>query len=215
MKSRIIRSVAALGAVVALAGAQGHAVAAGIAPAPTLIVVLVVDQMRGDYIERYGDQWSRGLHRLVTQGASFRRAAFPYANTVTCAGHATISTGAFPRTHGIVGNSWFDTSTWKSVACADVTTASPVSYAGTVTGGNSPERLLVPTLTDELRSQNPGPTRVVTMSIKARTAVMLAGRRAESVTWFSADAKGLGTSSYYTKEPVPFVAAFTPAFPIA
>src|SRR3989304_4366321 len=135
MKSRIIRSVAALGAVVALAGAQGHAVAAGIGPAPS-------------------------------------------------AGPSAISTGAFPRTHGIVGNSWFDTSTWKSVACADVTTASPVSYAGTVTGGNSPERLLVPTLTDELRSQNPGPTRVFTMSIKARTAVMLAGRRAAAAPCF-------------------------------
>jgi predicted AlkP superfamily pyrophosphatase or phosphodiesterase len=216
MMKIVVRSVAVVLAAVTLVSVNGHAAgAAAPAPVPALIVVLVVDQLRGDYVARYGYQWTKGLHRLVTRGAWFSRAAFPYANTVTCAGHATIATGAFPASHGIVGNSWFDKSAWQSVACAELATATGISYGVPVAGGgNGPDRLLIPTLADELRASSPGPTRVVTMSVKARSAVMLAGRRAESVTWYSPDAKGLVTSSFYTKEPVPFVAAFTRANPI-
>jgi predicted AlkP superfamily pyrophosphatase or phosphodiesterase len=182
--------------------------------APKLVVMIVVDQMRGDYVERYGHQWTQGLHRLLSQGAWFRRAAYPYAYTVTCAGHATISTGAYPATHGIVGNSWFDKAQWKSQACAAEPGATTVSYGGPATGGDGPVWLLSPTLTDEMRAQLPGPTRVVTMSMKARTAIMMAGQRADAATWFSVGAKGLVTSSHYAKEPVPFVAAFVKANPI-
>ena len=70
-------------------------------------MVLVVDQMRGDYIDRYGRQWTGGLRRLVDEGAWFRQAGYPYLNTVTCVGHATIGTGALPRTHGMVLNEWY------------------------------------------------------------------------------------------------------------
>ena len=73
--------------------------------------------MRGDYVARYGFQWTGGLRRIVDGGAWFRRAAYPYLTTVTCVGHATISTGAFPRTHGIVGNAWFDRGLDRSVTC--------------------------------------------------------------------------------------------------
>ena len=212
----VVRAMAAVLAVLTMVSVDARA-AGPAAPGkvPALVVVLVVDQMRGDYVTRYGHQWTKGLHRLITRGAWFSRAAYPYANTVTCAGHATISTGAFPSSHGIVGNSWFDKSAWQSVACAEQSTTTGISYGVPVAGGgNGPDRLLLPTFADELRANTPGPTRVVTMSVKARTAVMLAGRRAESVTWYSPDAKGLVTSSYYTKEPVPFVAAFTRANPI-
>jgi len=64
---------------------------------PKLVVVLVVDQMRGDYVDKFQSQWTGGLHRLVTEGAWFHEAAYPYAATETCVGHSTISTGAFPR----------------------------------------------------------------------------------------------------------------------
>ncbi len=181
---------------------------------PKLVVLLVVDQMRGDYVARYGHQWTKGLHRLVSQGAWFSRAGYPYANTVTCTGHATISTGTFPATHGITGNSWFDSAEWRSVACSDVPGVTSISYGRPVTGANGPQHLRASTLADELRGQLPGPTRVVTMSVKARSAVMLAGRRAEAVTWFSPTAKGLVTSSHYTKGTVPFVEAFGRANPI-
>src|SRR6202158_1568216 len=75
------------------------------APAkPKLVVLLVVDQMRGDYVDKFLGQWNGGLRRLVQEGAWFRDAAYPYAATETCVGHATISTGALPATHGKGGN---------------------------------------------------------------------------------------------------------------
>jgi predicted AlkP superfamily pyrophosphatase or phosphodiesterase len=81
---------------------------AGSPTRPKLVVVIVVDQMRADYIEKFRGQWASGLKRLVEQGAWFREAAYPYAATETCVGHATISTGALPAMSGIVANAWWD-----------------------------------------------------------------------------------------------------------
>ncbi len=170
--------------------------------------------MRGDYIARYGSQWTGGLRRLVDGGAWFRRAAYPYLTTVTCVGHATVSTGAFPRTHGIVGNSWFDRESGRSVTCTADPKRTNVSYGAPAGGGESSWRLQAATLSDELRTQMPAPARVVTMSIKERTAIMLAGDRADAVTWFNPAAGGLVTSSAYASAPVPFVAAFAKANPV-
>src|SRR5262249_48782448 len=75
---------------------------------PKLAVLIVVDQMRADYVERFRSDWTGGFKRLLNEGAWFSRAEYPYLFTVTCAGHATISTGTFPHSHGIVGNTWFD-----------------------------------------------------------------------------------------------------------
>ena len=75
---------------------------------PKLAVLIVVDQMRADYVDRFKGDWTGGLKRLVTQGAWFQRAAYPYLTTVTCAGHASVGTGAFPHTHGIFQNAWWD-----------------------------------------------------------------------------------------------------------
>jgi len=71
-----------------------------------LVVMIVVDQMRGDYVDKFHGQWTGGLKRLVEEGAWFHDAAYPYAATETCVGHATISTGALPATHGMVANAW-------------------------------------------------------------------------------------------------------------
>ena len=194
-----------------LAAAAGHAAPA---PPPKLVVVLVVDQLRADYVPRYGFQWTGGLRRLVDGGAWFSRAAYPYLATVTCAGHATVSTGAFPRTHGIVGNSWFDRDLGRSIGCSFDPAVTAVSYAAPVSDGNGPSRILSATLAGEMRSQLPVPARVVTMSIKERTAIALAGRRADAVTWFNRGAGGFVSSSAYTSTPVPFVAAFMKATPV-
>jgi len=181
---------------------------------PRLIVLLVVDQMRADYVDRFGTQWTRGLKRLVKEGASYRRAAYPYLNTLTCVGHATIATGTFPARHGIVNNSWFDREAGRSVGCADDPKVSVISYGAPVNGGYSTSRLLVPTFADELRAQLPNPPRIVTFSVKERTAVMLAGRRADAVTWVNTGARSLATSSAYTSARVPFVQRFLEANPI-
>ena len=209
MIAHVRRTVLALALLVAAAAAH-----AAPAPPPKLVVVIVVDQMRGDYVARYGFQWTGGLRRIVDGGAWFRRAAYPYLTTVTCVGHATVSTGAFPRTHGIVGNSWFDRELDRSVTCTWDPSRTNVSYAAPVTGGESPWRLQTATLSDELRVQMPVPARVVTMSMKERTAIMLAGDRADAVVWFNPVAGGFVTSSAYTSVPVPFVAEFVKANPV-
>jgi predicted AlkP superfamily pyrophosphatase or phosphodiesterase len=176
--------------------------------------MIVVDQMRGDYVARYGFQWTGGLRKLVDGGAWFRRAAYPYLTTVTCVGHATVSTGAFPRTHGMVGNSWFDRELGRTVTCSEDPNVATISYAAPVNGGDGPSRLRSATLSDELRAQMPVPARVVTMSITERTAITLAGERADAATWFNATAGGFVTSSAYASVQVPFIAAFMKANPV-
>src|SRR2546429_3812245 len=121
---------------------------------PKLVVVIVVDQMRADYIEKFRGQWSDGLKRLVEHGAWFREAAYPYAATETCVGHATISTGALPATSGIVANAWWDRESQKMTTCTADPRAKDTGYARTAAkGGDSAWRLLVPAFADELRLQ--------------------------------------------------------------
>ena len=86
---------------------------------PQLLVMLVVDQMRFDYIDRYGSSWNGGLKRLVSEGAVYERAFYPYLNTVTCAGHATIGTGALPYQHGVILNDWYRRGAKRRMSCTD------------------------------------------------------------------------------------------------
>ena len=124
---------------------------------PKLVVLLVVDQMRGDYVDKFRGQWTGGLKRLVEEGAWFREAAYPYAATETCVGHATISTGAFPATHGMVANAWWDRETQKMVTCTADPNAKNSGYAGaTAKGGDSAWRMLIPAFAEELKFQTGG-----------------------------------------------------------
>ena len=84
---------AVLAILATLAITSGPSAQAPVAAKPKLVVLISVDQMRGDYIDRFQHQWTKGLKRLVAEGAWFRQADYPYYNTVTCAGHASISTG--------------------------------------------------------------------------------------------------------------------------
>ena len=180
---------------------------------PKLVVMLVVDQMSADYVEDFKGRWTGGLHRLVDRGAWFRKAAYPYMNTVTCTGHSTISTGALPITHGMILNSWWDRTAGRPMACTEDPGTRPVSYGGPVAGGgDSPWRLAVPTFTDELRAQKGEGPSILTFSLKPRSAVTLAGHAANAVTWFS-DSGSWMTSSVYPG-PVPFIADFVKAHPI-
>src|SRR5882762_2580333 len=173
------------------------------APArPKLVVLLVVDQMRGDYVDKFLGQWTGGLKRLVEEGAWFRDAAYPYAATETCVGHATISTGAFPATHGMVANAWWDRQDQKMVTC----TADPdpnvknIGYAGaTPKGADTAWRMAVPSFAEELKFQTGGATRIVTFSLKARAALTMAGHKADAATWF--DGGAWVTSTVYGTQP--------------
>jgi predicted AlkP superfamily pyrophosphatase or phosphodiesterase len=180
---------------------------------PHLGVVLVVDQMRNDYIDEYGVHWTRGLRRLVAGGARFPNAAYPYLNTVTCAGHATISTGTVPATHGIILNQWWHRAEQRELSCTQDPAAPSIGYgAGRPTVGHSAKRLLAPAFAQALREAQAGRSHAVTLSMKARSAVMLAGGPADAVTWF--DGTGFATSTAFGNGRVPFVEQAIAARPI-
>src|SRR5580704_17121498 len=178
---------------------------------PKLVVVLVVDQMRADYVDKFRSQWTGGLKRLVEEGAWFRDAAYPYAATETCVGHATISTGAFPATHGMVANAWWDRDTQKMVTCTADPHVKNAGYAGASSkGGDSAWRMQVPAFAEELKFQTGNATRVVTLSLKARVAITMAGHMADAATWF--EGGGWATSSVYGT--MPFIEAYLSAHPV-
>ena len=117
-------------------------------------MLLVVDQMRADYVEKFGHNWTGGLRRLMNEGAWFREAAYRHIATVTCVGHTTIVTGSLPRTHGIVGNDLWDREAGKGGNCVADPETTLVSYGQPAKGtATSTRNLRVPTLADEMRAQ--------------------------------------------------------------
>jgi predicted AlkP superfamily pyrophosphatase or phosphodiesterase len=181
---------------------------------PKLVVMIVVDQMRADYVDKFRGQWTGGLKRLLDEGAWFRSAAYPYAATETCPGHSTISTGAFPLNHGMVANAWWDRDAGKMVTCTTDPNAKNVAYAGgSTSGGDSAAQMLLPSYAEELKFQTGGATRVVTFSLKARAAITMAGHKADAATWFDPDTGAWVTSSAYGT--LPFLDEFVAKHPMA
>ena len=183
--------------------------------APKLIVLISIDQMRGDYIDKFQHQWSKGLKRLITEGAWFRQADYPYYNNVTCAGHASISTGTVPAVHGMVLNEWWERDNSRRVSCTDDESHKLITYGIPVKGiGHSARQLLSTTLADELRLQAPAAPRVVSISLKARSAISLAGHRPDAVIWLDeADGEWV-TSTGFTNAPAPFFADYITKHPL-
>lgn len=183
---------------------------------PRLIVVIVVDQMRTDYISTYGHQWTKGLRRLMDTGAWFPLAEYPYALTVTCPGHATISTGTFPSTHGLIGNGWFDRDLRKNVTCTEDPTVTSVPFGGRKgIEKHGLKYLQTTTLSDTLRAQAVRPATVVGLSLKARSAMTLAGHGSPTTyaVWEEDDGTW-ATSSAYTTTASPVVDAWAAANPV-
>jgi predicted AlkP superfamily pyrophosphatase or phosphodiesterase len=205
-------ATATVAAVCLLAYSRGSQPAtAAPAPFPKLVVLIVVDQMRADYVDRYKRDWTGGLKRLVTDGARFTNAAYPYLETYTCSGHATVATGAFPRTHGIIQNTWYDRGRGQAIECTDDGISKTIVYTGRGHDAG-PGLLKLPTLADELRTQRA--SRVVSMSLKARSAIMLAGHGGDAITWFNESLDGWETSTAYAAAIVPPVKAFLDAHPL-
>src|ERR1700719_3289456 len=194
---------------------------------PKLVVILVVDQMRGDYVDKFQHQWTGGLKRLVHEGAWFHEAAYPYGATETCVGHSTISTRAFPASHGMIGNEWWDREQQKEITCTADASVKNIAYDGSAapgggdptgsahgstpnsapnSAGDSAARMLIPAFAEELKFQAGAGTRVVAMSLKARAAITMAGHQADSVTWWDGATGLWQTSSAYP--PAAFVAEF-------
>jgi predicted AlkP superfamily pyrophosphatase or phosphodiesterase len=202
-----------------LLGVAALALQAGQAPgspaqasgtASKLVVVLVVDQMRADYLTRYADLLGHGLTRLTREGAWFRKAAYPYLNTVTCTGHTTIGTGELPYHHGMVLNQWYDRDKGRPIACTEDPAAKNLTVDGAGPGGESAVHMQAPTFAEVMRKTMHG--RTVTMSLKARSAIGLAGHEGDAVVWLGPMATVMTSSAYATAVP-PFAAAFVKAHP--
>ena len=156
--------------------------------APRLVLVIVVDQMRGDYLERFAPLLNHGLARLLREGVVFTDAHHFHAATETAPGHATLATGAFPKRHGVVGNSWFDRERGDDVYCC-----------GDPDHGVSPRNLLVPTIGDLLKAAYPQ-AKVYAASAKDRAAILMGGHDADGAWWYSRSTGGFVTSTYYGDE---------------
>jgi len=195
--------------VAALLGVSLLAAASAAQQPIRLVVIVVLDQFRADYLTTFASHWRDGFKTLLSEGAVFTNAAYPYLHTDTCAGHFTIGTGTLPRTHGMVSDLWWDRETRRNVECTDDEKAQPVTYGRASKLGKSPRYSMVPSLADELRTQRKG-ARVVSLSLKSRSAIGLAGHGGDAVTWFE-EGVGVGawmTSRFYANEPVPAVKAF-------
>ena len=204
---------AVLAILATLAITSGPSAQAPVAAKPKLVVLISVDQMRGDYIDRFQHQWTKGLKRLVAEGAWFRQADYPYYNTVTCAGHASISTGTAPAVHGMVLNRWWERDNSRLVNCTDDDDEQLITYGAPVTGVGSSARHLM-TLSDEMRIQSLLP-RVVSISLKARSAINLGGHHPDAVIWLDEDHGEWVTSTAFGQTTTPYFADYIAKHPLS
>jgi hypothetical protein len=175
---------------------------------PKLVVVIVIDQFRGDYLERYRDQFGEGGFRLLLDhGADFTDCNYDYANTRTAPGHATLFTGAYSNGHGIAANEWWDQKKKKMVTSVEDDAVQLVGVPAEQTSnkakdkaGASPHNLLADTLGDELKLATQGKARVFTVSLKDRAAILPGGFAADAAYWIEPKTGAWITSTYYRPE---------------
>lgn len=167
---------------------------------PKLVVGIVIDQMRWDYLYRYYPLYASdgGFKKLLNAGYTCENTMIPYTPTVTAAGHACIYTGSVPAIHGITGNNWFDKALNKSVYCCDDDNVKTVG-ADNKNGWMSPRNLFTTTITDELRIATNFQSKVIGLSIKDRGAILPAGHAANAAYWYDTKTGNFITSTYYTK----------------
>jgi predicted AlkP superfamily pyrophosphatase or phosphodiesterase len=188
--------LAALAALVIAPRPAHAATGATEAPRPRLVVVIVMDQLRGDYLTRFRPFFGeRGFNRFLEQGAWFTQGRYQNAITKTCAGHAVVMTGSYAATNGIVGNEWWNPATRQEEYCAHDPAAKLI---GIERPGRSPRNLIGSTVGDVLKLSNVGRSRVVTVGGKDRSAIMLGGRLADAAYWMEDTL--FVTSSYYRKD---------------
>jgi hypothetical protein len=162
---------------------------------PKLVVAIVVDQFRYDYLTRFRPDYKGGLNQLLTQGAVFVSANYNQFPTVTAIGHSTFLSGATPAISGIVGNDWYDREEGKQVTSVSDPTTKLVGGRGSA--GSSPHRLLVDTIGDELKIADGGQSRVIGISLKDRSAILPAGHMANGAYWFDNATGNFVSSTFY------------------
>lgn len=164
---------------------------------PKLVIGLVIDQMRWDYLYRYESKYSKnGFKRLMNDGYSCENTQIPYVPTYTAPGHTCIYTGSVPALHGIIANNWFDKSIEKSVYCTDDEKYTSVGDT-TAAGKMSPSRMLTTSICDELKLATNFKSKTIGISLKDRGSILPAGHSADGAYWFSGESGKWITSSFY------------------
>jgi predicted AlkP superfamily pyrophosphatase or phosphodiesterase len=168
---------------------------------PKLVVGIVVDQMRWDYLYRYYERYDAngGFKRMLNQGFTCENTMIPYAPTVTACGHSAIYTGAVPAISGITGNIWWDREQMRAVYCVEDKTVNTVG-SSTALGKMSPRNMLVTSICDELRLATNFRSKVVGVSLKDRGSILPAGHSANAAYWYDNSAGSWITSTYYMNE---------------
>jgi predicted AlkP superfamily pyrophosphatase or phosphodiesterase len=176
--------------------------------APKLVVGIMVDQMRWDYLYRFQARYgNNGFKRILREGFTSENAYISYAQTVTAAGHASVYTGSVPAINGIMGNEWYSRSLKRDVYCAEDSTVQ-------ILGGNgkgqpmSPKNLLTTTVTDELKMATNFRSKVIGVAMKDRGSILPAGHRPDGAYWYESASGNFVTSTWYMQELTPWATAF-------
>jgi len=177
-------------------------------PRPKLVVGIVVDQMRWDYLYRYYDRYQQnGFKRLLNEGFTCENTYIDYIPTVTAIGHSTVYTGSVPSIHGITGNEFIIEATGKTMYCTDDSTVSSVGISSNA-GKMSPRNLLASTITDELKLATNFRSKVIGIALKDRGSILPAGHAANAAYWFDGPTGYWITSSYYMNDLPAWVKKF-------
>lgn len=181
---------------------------------PKLIVVIVIDQFRGDYVQRYYERFGEGGFKLLMdRGAYFPDCHYDYANTRTAPGHATLFTGAYSDGHGIGGNEWWDPVLRKVVTSVEDSHYETLKPGGSKETGVSPHNLMADTVGDELKLATQGRSRVFAISLKDRASVLPGGYSANATYWIDHEDGAWESSSYYMKSLPEWVVKYDAASP--
>lgn len=209
MKGRLrILLVALLASLFVLSASAPEASASSYNGHPKLVVIVVIDQFRGDYLERYRDQFVEGGFRLfLDRGAYFTDCNYDYANTRTAPGHATLLSGAYSNGHGIISNEWWDTQKKRMVSSVEDDSTHVVGLPGEIKGA-SPHNLLASTLGDELKLATGGKSHVFGVALKDRAAILPGGHAADAAYWIDQKSGAWVTSTYYRNELPKWAADF-------
>ncbi len=182
-------------AAIAMLLAAGRALPHQPARAPKLVLFVSVDQMRFDYLERFAPLFQGGFKKLLETGAVFSRAVYRHANAETGPGHALLLSGRHARDNGIVANDWYDRVLRRKV---NVVEDPSVRALGGPGKGRSPAHFIGHTIGDRLKRVSPE-SMVVGVSLKDRSAILMAGPRADAAYWYEPDSGRFVTSTYYMK----------------
>ena len=177
---------------------------------PKLIIGIVIDQMRWDYINQFKSHFTtqQGFMRFVNEGATCNNNFIPYVPTVTACGHAAVYTGSTPAIHGVAGNQWYDNYQQRTVYCVEDPTVVSVGVEGSPAGKMSPVNVWTTTLGDEIKLANNFKSKVFGISIKDRGAIIPAGHSADGAFWYDSKSGNFISSTYYGKNLPKWVSEF-------